>query len=382
MTLFEIGWTILIIKNFLRISDSIIIPEMVDTIISIICLGVLGLSILIKTYSKKRLLFYGIIGCLALYTGYITKYMILSISVLSLIAVCGENIKRIAQLTFTLQTALLAFNTIYSLVFAILKMDTSVLWGYFENGTRFRMYFGYGMPGHFADCILNLMIIWIYCNYDKICSCDYILLIGVAFFVYIVSDARIVLWLMFILIIGTVLLKRDYFSKLIKLITRWIVPVCSIFMILSVKLYGEGKKIGYVFDNILNTRVRLCGYNLDRYGITLFGHYCENIGGDFSEKWVSTGGTYDNAYMWMIINMGIIWLLLMMIIMYWCSKCNNNLLCLLMIVWALGMMIDTDFIYTTCCFSLLIAGNELLSKDDSKQICKGGIKAININMLV
>ena len=363
MTYFDIAWCLLIIKDYLRIADYINIPDRVDDILAIAVFGIFCISIISKKYNKKELFIYIFLGLCAVYTGLVTGYMLITTTVLSVIAVKGENLQKIAKNTFQLQILLLLFNTAFSCIVSLLGYGT--LWGYTEDGTRFRIHLGYGMAGHLADCILNLICIWIYMQKKIITRRQCAILISIAIAAFLITDSRTVFLLMIFVIMGTRFVGRRNNDEIIRSVTKIIVPGCTMIMLVSIYLYSIGNKIGYLFDRFMNSRVRLCGYNLERYGITMFGKYRTNEPGVgmLNLKWYSDGATYDNTYMWMIINMGIIWIVILTICMIEGSHRCAERECILLIALALGAMLDTSFINCACCFSILLVGQVIKNND-------------------
>ena len=359
MTYFDIAWGLLIIKDYLRIADYINIPDRLDDIFVICVCGIFCISIISKKYNIRELFIYVVVGGCALYTGLISGYMLIPTTVLSVIAVKDENLRNIAKKTFKLQIILLVFNTFISGIATV--WGNGALWGYTENGKRFRIHLGYGMAGHLADCILNLLCMWIYIHDKKITDKQYAFMTVIALITFLMTDSRTVFILMVFVIVGAKCAsKRDIYDKIIRSIVKIVAPGCTMIMLGAIYLYANGNKVGYLIDRLTNSRVRLCGYNLDRYGITLFGQYCENGSGtgDLILKWLSDGVTYDNAYMWMVINMGIIWILIMTVCMIRVSNQGTSVECLLLIACALGAMMDTSFVNSACCFSVMLMGQQ------------------------
>lgn len=361
MTTFELGWILLLLKNYLQLANYISLPDLIDDALSLIVLAIFVCSILKKRYQIKELIIYIILAGMASYTGYITGYMVLTTSVLSIIAVKGENIYSIAKKTFVVQLSLLIFNTILSIMLYLVGMESGYLWYYSENQTRLRVCLGYGMAGHLADCILNIMLIWIFIHYRHISIKNYIVMILLSIISYIITDSRVVFFVSLFVIVMTYISKKGkQWEKIIRFFTGIIVPFCTMFMLFSIKQYEVGNQFGYLMDKILNSRVRNCGYNLEVHGVTFWGQNCYNtFDGSFNDlnyKWFSKGVAYDNLYMWFIINLGVIWLILMAIVMLVAAKKSSVFVCVMMISWALGAMVDTDFINGTRCISVLLLG--------------------------
>lgn len=347
------GLFLLIIKDFLYNSNMIPWPDILDDAISACIMAIFLMVMIQKKYSVKYLLIYFLVSVLAVYSAYITGYKIIAITVLTIFAIRDEPIDEIARFIFRWKSLLLLNHTLLALILAIAGIVQ--ISGYFEV-TRYRMHFGYGMPGHFADYVLDIMILWIWINYENIKNQDYIKLFFAALVCYICTDSRTVFAVSVLLIGGVFLTKKTRkFDWSIQMISRWIVPLLTAFMFCVIRLFAEEAAFGYAIDSLLNTRVRLNGYRLEQYGVTLFGQNCPLIYNPiWSPVWKTGGGPFDNVYMWLSINMGIVWLILISGCFYLLANKKKPIINLLIIIWALCSMLDTDFLNGIRSFSILL----------------------------
>lgn len=351
--LIYLGLFLAIAKNFLSTSNIIPYPDIIDDIVSAFMLIIFLIVIIKEKYSTQNLIIYILISGIALYGAFITGYKIIAVSILIILAIRQEPINNIARFLFHYKFLLLLINTVSALMLTAVGLTN--IGGYYENGARYRIHFGYGMPGHFADCVLDLIILWIWINYKNIKTQDYIKLFLISIFTYICTDSRLLLIISMFLVLSVYIIKHTRrIDWLLQKMVILIVPVLTLFMMSMTRLFAEGNSFAYKVDSLLNTRIRLNGYRLEQYGTTLLGQNCPLISNGFSWIWLSNGGAFDNIYMWLMINMGIVWLLIITICFWIFAKKNHPLINLLMIVWSLCAMIDMDFLNAMCCFTILL----------------------------
>ena len=341
---------------------------MLDNCISLILLILCAYKIVTKKYNLKTLFLYGVVCIFALYSALTTGKMIIATSVLIVLAIRGENIQYIAKELYYMKFSIIILHTLGAII--LFPTGLSYLGGSFEE-TRFRITFGLNWPGQFADYTFDLCVLWIFCNLDKLKNKDFCKLILCLAVVFIATDSRVIFAISMLLIMMVWIIKHtNRFNGLLKWIARFIVPVLTIVMFSCINAFANRSTWALVVDKILNTRVRLNGYLYDLYGHTFFGQRCESLIGEFSEKWQSTGSTFDCTYTWLIIEMGIVWLLFLIIIFYILPRKDEPLISILLICWSLGAFIDTDFVSGYCSFIVLLFSLIFLKKDKLKSYIK------------
>lgn len=359
-------WLLLcFIKTFFDTSNIIPYPDMIDDSISIILFLLFIVLMMNKKYSFRTLVLCIMVSAMSVYSALASGYMIIATSVLMIFALEQEPLKETACFLFKIKYHAIIVHTV--IAFLLFALGLTDIGGYYESGTRFRLHFGYGWPGHFADYVLDLMILWIWIHYTEIKRQDYIKLFFIAILTYLCTNSRLVFVDSIILVFLTWMI--NYTHKLdwvIEKIAQFIIPMLTVFMLVMISLFAQGDRIAYAMDSILNTRIRLNGYRLEQYGITWFGQNCPLVSNGMNWRWISTGGAFDCTYMWLIINMGIILLLTLMIGFYKLAKQESVFISLLLIIWALGALIDTDFLNGMCSFPILFMS--LLLKSGKKRI--------------
>lgn len=351
--LVNIGLFLCVIKKFFEISNLVAFPDFVDDILTALILLVFFYSIIKKRYSFRTLLLYSILIIFTLFNARITGYMIIPMSVVMILSVRGESLKEVGAFIFKIKLVCIIINTIFAIFLSLFNVIS--IYGYYDDGSRLRFHFGYGYPGHFADYIFDLLVLWIFVNYDKLRKKDFICMLIISIACFLFTDSRVIFANSVVLILFTFIIKHtDKLNTVFRLLAQSIVPILTFLMLEFINLYRIGNAYAFLIDKILNTRIRLNGYKFDLYGYTLFGRTQLPSFGEWSSVWISTGGAFDNVYMWLIIQMGIIWLCIIALAFFILAKRNNKLINILLIIWALGAFIDTDFLNGICSFPILL----------------------------
>lgn len=342
-----------LIKNICGHSCVIYYPEWLDKIISAIILLTCAYICLKKTYQIKFLLIYIIVSIITLYGGFITGKMIIATTVLTIFSLRKENMKEIANFLYKWKVRLLFIHTV--IAFMLTPLGIGYLNGYFAAGERFRWSMGFGMPGQFADYCFDIIVLWVFCNFHRINNKRCLWLVAISIGVMLLSDSRLIFIDSVVLIfLIWIIRKTDKFNNIIKLAAQVIIPLLTGGIFYTMYQFSLGNIYAVFIDMLVNTRIRLNGYLYDLYGPTLFGQSITAYTGQFSEVWQSTGSTFDCVYPWLVIEMGAVWLIILIVTWFMLAKRDNPMINCLLIVWALAATIDTDFVSGGSSFIILL----------------------------
>ena len=86
----QYGIIILIIKVFLSYTTFGKMIPYLDTVLSLVAVVYLGLSILSKGYTIRTLFIYATIALLGLYSSYCVRNVMIFVTILTILAICGE----------------------------------------------------------------------------------------------------------------------------------------------------------------------------------------------------------------------------------------------------------------------------------------------------
>lgn len=348
-----VGLFLTMIKTLCGRSNYIPYPDQMDNLVSACILFTFIFAIFLKKYSIKNLFLYGIVGLLALYTAKITGIMLLPVTVLIILAIRNEPMDFVAKFMYFWKIRFFIIHSIFA--FLLAPTGLSRIGGIYERNRRYRMNFGFNYAGQFTDYVMDLMILWIICNYDKLNKTSFIKLFIVAIFTYLCSDSKTGLGVSCILIVLVWLSKRTTkMDRIIRNFDQFSIPVLTGLLFYTINSFALGKSWAYYIDDLLTTRIRLNGYLYSIYGTTWFGQVIESYSGEYSEIWQSIGSTFDCVYSWLIIEVGAVWLILIALSFYILAKRRDRLLNCFLAVWILGALTDTDYLYGTCNCTILM----------------------------
>lgn len=347
------GLFLTMIKTICSRSNFIPYPDVIDNFISVAILFFLLYTIFNEKYNRANLFLYLLMGLVTLYSAVITGMMLLPVTVITILAIREEPIRKVARFMYFWK---IRFFIVHSSL-AILLMPTglSSIGGIYQSNRRYRMNFGFCFAGQLADYIVDLMVLWIICNYEKINRRTYLKLILIAILTYICSDSKTVFGASCILVFMIWLTK--YTAKcdgIIRRCAQFCIPAFSVFIFYTIDSFSRGAAWAYYIDGMLTTRIRLNGYLFDLYGGTWFGQSINSYSREYNAVWQSTGGTFDCVYPWLVIEMGAVWLIFIIISFYILARRNDRLMNSLLVVWAFGALTDTDYLYGTCSFIMLL----------------------------
>lgn len=348
-----VGLFLTMVKTVCGRSNFFPYTDIMDNLISAAILFFSFFTIFTDKYNRKNLFIYIAIGFVTLYSAIVTGMMLLPVTVLIILAIRREPIHKVAWFMYFWKIRFFIAHSV--LAFALVPTGLSSIGGYYQANRRYRMNFGFCFAGQFADYVIDLMVLWTICNYEKINTKTYPRLILVAVLTYICSDSKTGFGVSCILIFMVWLTKNTMkCDGIIKKCAQLCIPFFTVFVFQTIVSFSRGKKWAYFIDSILTTRIRLNGYLLDLYGGTWFGQAIDSYSGEYSAIWQSTGSTSDCVYPWLVIEMGAIWLVLIAISFYILARRNDRLMNCLLLIWAFGALTDTDYLYGTCSFIMLL----------------------------
>lgn len=344
---------LVIVKTLGTRSNFLPYSNLFDNMISAVVLFLALYAIYIEKYNRRNLFIYILVGLLALYSAVITGMMLLPVTVLIILSIRQESIHEVASFMYFWKIRFFILHSMLAFIFA--PIGLSSIGGIYQTDRRYRFNFGFCFAGQFADYVLDLMVLWIICNYGRIKRKTYAILLFITVLTYICSDSKVCLGASCILIFLVYLIKHTTkYDKVIKLCAQFSIPVLTVFVFYTIDSFSKGEVWAHFIDKILTTRIRLNGYLYDLYGVTWLGQKIDSYRGEYSEVWQSTGSTFDCVYPWLVIEMGAIWLVFIAVSFYILTKREDSLMNCLLLVWALGVLIDTDYLYGTCSFIILL----------------------------
>ena len=342
---------LLMLKTIISGSTIIALPNSLDNLLSYSALIMISISIAKQRFSIKALFAYLILGIISMWSSYITEYSFLSVTVLIILAIRKENLKRIISFMFKWEFIFLISHTLIALFFSLFGLTS--LAGYYENGTRFRFNFGYSHPNALAIYIFNLELMWIWLNWNRINLRKTAIIGLISVLTFVATDSRTMIVSSVIIICLLLTRNNTKVKKTVSTVSKYIFPVTGFVILLITRLYSSQNQISVLFNRISNNRIRFSAYSLEKYGITVFGQKLPHTI-IWDEVWKMTRVVFDCTYTSLFINNGSIWFVLISIGLYYLAKNEETRTHIFIIVLAIYSIMEVHTMNGLLFFVILL----------------------------
>lgn len=350
--LMQIGTFTMAVKVILSYSKIIPYSDAADFLLIGLSLVCFVVKIVKQKYSFKGLIIFAIVGLVALYTSTIINDYSIVITVVTLFALRNYDFNKFIRTILKTEGWLCLFHILYSLLYSTLISREKFVVS--ANG-RVRFGFGFGHPNVFSAILFCMIMMYIYLNYDNNLKGKLIATSIVEFTAYAFTYTRtsLITYLLFVFLIA--IERMELGKKVIRYVTKFVIPCLSLIMYFLVQGYLKGNAIAYFANSIFTSRIKLGAYAFKDYGLTVFGQfvrYLDKITWD--SKWGLNTFTFDNMYTYMIISVGIFWLVLVAVLFYAASKRYDSRMLIFMVSWALYGLSENTIINGYFCFPIFL----------------------------
>lgn len=346
----DIGLLLMIIKVFISMSNILPQSAIVDNMLSFASAGILAFTILQQKLTINRLVAYGIITVLALYTSIITEQFGFLITVIAIMAIAGRNFDKIIYFIYHWELLLFVVHTAIALLWNLLPGVSIVQT---ISGVE-RYNFGFGHPNTFSAYLFNLIIMWVWLHYKQLNKKNVllILLLGLVSYAFTKTRTSTLDIVAFCIIIS--LAKHYTDNTLLSNIAKFIVPICTGVIYILITQFPSGNLWVILIDNILSARIRLGSYAYYRYGLTFFGQPVSFTDVTWDPVWRLNGLTFDCTYTNLMIMQGIVWIIILSCGFYLLGRQKDNRVSISIIVWALYAITEVQGMNGFLCFPVLL----------------------------
>ena len=363
---FYIAYTLLLLKIICGEAKFI---EDIGEYITLIELILLGISIIIhiKAYSKNEIIIMGVISSILLYSYTITKNSNIIILYSFLLAMKNIDFEKFIKYDIKVKILFLILN----LVLIYLGFLENKIF-YRDNGSV-RQTFGFASPNSFGGIIMSICFEYIYLRRNNLNNYMLIGMLIISFVLEITCNSRTAeICIMLLAILLVIFRKKIYLKKIIP----YIPIILTAFSLILVYLYGKGCSFALWMDNILSTRLQ-CAYNFfDTYQVGLFGKEFLK-----TDVWLGYMNTLDNAYLYLILNHGILIYLVTIImnikLLDIAIKNNNRVLVAILIVFSIYGLMERGIFFITYNVFLLCSKDIFLKNQELKEKQYEGIDKYN-----
>lgn len=347
-----LGMFLMILKVSLGTSSIFDYSDSLDRILTVGATFCLIIHILSRRFSTRIFIIYAIIATVTLVSAYLTGNYWMLISVITCMAVRGEQLDKIVRFLFSYQTLYFICHFCYAMVchWMFEEKISAVISGV----TRY--HFGMGHPNRFSIYFFNLVLMWVWLNFDKIKPNHIGLLALIEAITYYFTKTRTNLFEMYIIfaLILIYKIKPLKVGKLITRVTKYVVPIFAVCTMLLVILYTKGNMVAYRLDTLLTGRIKLGAYAYQNYGPSLLGQNMQSVSVKWDATWQLNDFTFDNTYSFLCINQGIVWLIAVAVLFFFVAKRGNVRNNVLIIAWALYGITEVHGLNVYMCFPIIL----------------------------
>lgn len=356
------GLLLLILKS--SISYSAIIPygDLADNILSVFGLALLTIEILSKRYSSKRLMAYVVIGFLSLISVQKTGYYTLFWTVVICMAICDEDIDKIASFMYKCQITFLILHTIMALIAGIISGYS--LFSDIIGVLRWNA--GFVHPNTVSIYLFGIIVLWVWLNFERITKkhIGNIMLLSLAAYILTKTRTALLVQLVFLFLLAWYKSKIRS-TKFLNWCSALVVPVIGGLLFFFIHSYSAGNSLSAWLDRLLSGRIRLGAYAYERYGLTMFGENLKNMEVVWDEIWRLSGHTFDSVYSFFFSNQGLIWLAVIIIAFACLVKRKCTKINIMLLVWSLYGISETHVLDGTRFFPILLV-SLLIGSEESQ----------------
>ena len=374
--LYTIGFCILAFKSYVMDSSILInLPNWFDLILTGGFILFMCWKLATQTYSVTKIIFFSILGCMCLYTCPKVDNYYLIFGFFGIAAAQNVNLKEVLKYTSMVKTSIIFLHvTIYFVNLAI--NPSSITYSFREDGIP-RHFFYLGHANTFAGYVLWTSLEYIYANYERIKKWQLGVILGINWFFYFFADSNTSVATATV-IIGLLLLdkcKVTLLNHVLKYLAKYMFMFFSIIFSMAcvfyVNLSGGLRELFDMANVFFTGRLLFGAYVYDANGFSFLGRaiaFPKKI--QWREFWFDAM-VFDNAYIWMFVLGGAIYLVLISIGIMLITRKTSNVENIMLIAYSIYGVSEAYVMNAGNCFPLLLIGIYLYKRSDG---IKGNIK--------
>lgn len=312
-TLSRLGIFLLCIKVCLSCSTIFYPGAAADNLLSVCGAACLLLALCTRHYTPKAAFVHTALLLTALYTAWSAKNFTILITVLSGLAMYREEPESMLDILFKTE---LAFLVIQLGAACLLAVTSDFLLGRSFSGSGIRYTFGFTHPNLLSLFLCNLILIWCYQNYARLTLKHYALVMLAAGTIFLFTKTRTALIAETLFVLLLIWQKKSKKSRVLSA-TAAILPIALCLLTAATAALYTKSSIFVQLDNWLSGRIKLAAYAYSHYGVTMFGQDLTGRTVQWDPVWRLNAHTFDNAYAFLGINLGSIWLIILLIGALW-----------------------------------------------------------------
>lgn len=313
----------MLLKTMLGYTVAIKTPPVVDTVFTGAAILFLMISIFYQKTKIGTLVAYTVISSVLLWVGHVVDNNTFSITVLVCFALQGKDFNKFIKLIYRLLLIVFFINMIW-FVIEVIGGNEKMFIARIEGGERYRALLGFSHPNIASAVFFNLILMWLWLNYERLKKRHLVILGVLTLFVYSLTDTRTLLInsviAFAVIIVGRI---RKHKTKSFKILAMCIFPCLLLMMHILCVNYSKDIEVINIIDKMLSTRIKLGAYAYEHWGVTYFGKNVKEFIVNWDPVWRINGHTFDNVYSFLLYNIGVVWAICLgFILVLFTRKCS------------------------------------------------------------
>lgn len=303
--MFWVGIILINLKYLCNISNYLIMPSMLESLIEVMYFACLLPSII--NTNKNRVVSYSIL-LMAIMTYIFTGNSNLLVSFCTIIAIDTHDISKMLKILLKMNSIFILMHFIISLIYYDMG-NIAIQSVVHSRGTRWSM--GFKHPNTLALIIINLILMYVWLNWDVIRTKHIMCIAAVAAFLYSLTISRTAMITSVLLIVYISFRKHEIITRL-KALLKYLFPTITFVILLAIILYPNNYYIINITDKILSKRLWIGWTWFEENGLSLLGQTVTSS--HFSVL------LFDCIYTQLLMNLGIIWVIIFSILLKCATK--------------------------------------------------------------
>ena len=310
--LFYIGigaGTMYSILDFLKWDTSILVQ-----FLKVVCIVCCLMKVFFDSYKLKTLVLFLIVSIIALYTTVVTGEAYILIECLLVIAMKNIDAEKAIYSMYRVKQVIL-YICLSIFILNSIVASNSLEYMYVRNEIRYKIMFTH--PNNAATFWLWHLVEYVYIHFDNLKKTHLFYVVGIGMLIWWLTKSDILLLSLLVLLLF-VLVKSNTMIKLQKIISKY--GFASTIGVCVLLLFFRNTKVYTILDMLTTGRLEMNVKAYEYYGFSLIG---QNF---ISSSWVEHNGNVlgymvlDNFYIRTIIQIGVFYILLLVIAFYLYAK--------------------------------------------------------------
>lgn len=301
-------------------------PELltIPPVIDAACIGVGIVVFLLKVFSyrfgcKDFFLFAGC-GLFVLFTCYQIKQYDLLISFITIFLLRDENLDEYVRMIFKYQIIMMI---------AIFGAMSVYHFGYFEHIYWYRLLDRTSFmacmshPNILATCVISLMLMYVWLNFEDFTFNKYLALITVTVILFLLTDTRTTFILSLFFLSFMYWMRGERVKIIISKYLKFLFPSMGIAVFFLIKQYINGNAWLLWLDSLVSGRIKLGSYAYYHSGIAILPRMLEYARDgivQWEQQWQLNAFAFDNLYSFIWIQLGVVWFVFISVFIHYLIK--------------------------------------------------------------